>query len=178
MPGRNRGPTIRESQRDVSHETGERLVENNDSGKWLDSLKNKASEEMKGILKENSQAYTTRQVFFISSTILTRAEPNPRIIEMPAETHPTFQESALDEIARGREEHIRLCKLLEDAELMVKDIRDFQASKDAEEKFSREADVWLKAEREKALKAVGETSTKANAHVEKGVLQFAKRCSL
>lgn len=71
MPGRNRGPTIRESQRDVSHETGERLVENNDSGKWLDSLKNKASEEIKAILQENSQAYTTRQVVFISSTILT-----------------------------------------------------------------------------------------------------------
>jgi hypothetical protein len=91
---------------------------------------------------------------------------------------PAFQNGALNDVARGREEYVRLVKLLEDAESMVEDVRDFQASKETEEGFFREADAWLKAEREKAREAMGETDAKANAHIEKGALEFAKRCSL
>lgn len=97
---------------------------------------------------------------------------------MLATKQPTFQDSALDEIAWGREEYARLVELLEDAEMMMKDVRDFQASKGTGEGFFGDVDVWLKAEREKAREALGESNTKANAHVEKGVLRFARRCCL
>jgi hypothetical protein len=98
--------------------------------------------------------------------------------EKLTEKQPRFQEGALEDVARGREEYMRLRKLLEDAELMVKDVQDFQVSKKTEEGFFGEADAWLKAEREKAREAIGETNSRANAHIEKGVLHFAKRCSL
>jgi hypothetical protein len=94
------------------------------------------------------------------------------------EKQPTFQNGALDDVARGREEYARLVKILEDAESMVKDVRDFQTSKETEEGISRQADAWLKAEREKAREAMGETNSKANSHIEKGALHFAKRCCL
>ena len=91
---------------------------------------------------------------------------------------PSFQNDALDDVARGREEYVRLVKLLEDAEAMVKDVQDFQTSKETEEGHFREADAWLKDERDQARKEMGKTNTKANAHIEKGVLHFAKRCCL
>jgi hypothetical protein len=108
----------------------------------------------------------------------TRANPDHRMNEKLTSKQPTFQNGALEDVARGREEYVRLVKLLEDAELMVKDVRDFQASKETEEGFFREAEAWLKLEREKAREAIGETDAKANAHIEKGVLHLAKRCCL
>ena len=89
---------------------------------------------------------------------------------------PSFQNDALDDVARGREEYVRLVKLLGDAEAMVKDVQNYQTSKETEEGHFGEADAWLKDERDQARKAIGETNTRANAHIEKGVLQFAKRC--
>ena len=67
--------------------------------------------------------------------------------EILTEKQPIFQNDALDEFARGREEYVRLVKLLEDAEAMVKDVQDFQCSKEIEEGYFREADAWLKDER-------------------------------
>ena len=58
MPGRTRGPTKHET----THQTSERSAENSNSGKWLDSLKSKASEDAKAIVAENSHSYTARQV--------------------------------------------------------------------------------------------------------------------
>jgi hypothetical protein len=58
MPGRTRGPTKHET----THQTSERSAENSNSGKWLDSLKSKASEDAKAIVTENSHSYTARQV--------------------------------------------------------------------------------------------------------------------
>ena len=46
--------------------------------------------------------------------------------EILTEKQPVFRNDALDEVARGREEYVRLVKLLEDAEAMVKDVQDFQ----------------------------------------------------
>lgn len=177
MPGRTRGP----AKHEATHQTSERSVETSNSGKWLDSLKSKASEYAKAIVTANSHAYTARQV---NSTpeqhrhLSTKANPDHRMNEKLASKQPTFQNGALDDVARGREEYVRLVKLLEDAESTVKDVRDFQASKETEEGFFKEADAWLKVEREKAREAMGETNPKANAHIEKGVLHFAKRCSL
>jgi len=111
--------------------------------------------------------------------VLESTNPTYSIDEKLVKQRPTaFQESALDDIARGREEHLRLIKLLEGADRMVKEAEDFQASKEAEGKSSDEAKFWLKAERERAREATGETNARANAHVEKGVLHFAKRASL
>lgn len=181
MPGRTRGPPIKEAKRDVAHESSQRSPETSNQGKWLDSLRVLASKDVNAIVAENSHAYTARQVAWIlrrAGYKPTSANTDYSINEKLAEQQPTFQESALDDIARGREEHLRLVKLLEDAECMVKDVQDLQASKEAEEKFSEEAKGWLKAERERARDAMGETNTRANAHVEKGVLHFAKRASL
>jgi hypothetical protein len=58
MPGRTRGP----AKHETTHQASERSVENSNSGKWLDSLKAKASEDAKAIVTENSHPYTARQV--------------------------------------------------------------------------------------------------------------------
>jgi hypothetical protein len=76
----------------------------------------------------------------------------------------------------GSEEFARLAKVLKEAESLLLGLKDHADSMESKWEFIKNVDAWLQAEREKAQEAMAETSSNANAHVENGVLEFARRC--
>jgi hypothetical protein len=74
------------------------------------------------------------------------------------------------------EEYTSFANVLIEAESLLLDLQEYQTEALIEQEFFEEADAFLEAEKEKARKELAEASASANAHVEKGVLHFAKSC--